>query len=130
VGSTLNPIDQHVGKCLRTRRAALGMSQSDIGKAIGVTFQQVQKYEQGINRVSASRLQLLAHILGVPVAFFFEAASGEQQADATSFRYVQEFVSSGEGLALVRAFTRLNPDKKSRVVNLVEEIARYKEGSA
>jgi transcriptional regulator with XRE-family HTH domain len=129
VGSRLNPIDAHVGKCLRTRRAALHMSQGALGDALGVTFQQVQKYENGINRVSASRLHHLAHILQVPVAFFFEGAPGQQTAanGASSFGYVSEFVSSRDGIALVRAFARLDSKQKRRIVDLVEEIARYKE---
>jgi len=104
------------------------MSQSALGDALGVTFQQVQKYERGANRVSASRLQHMAHILKVPVAFFFEGAPGHQKVanDASSFAYVSEFVSSQEGLALVRAFTRLDSEKRRRVVNLIEEIALHK----
>src|SRR2546425_2393566 len=69
-----NPIDKHVGSRLRMRRKMLGMSQEKLGDALGITFQQVQKYEKGTNRISASRLQHVCHILGVPVAFFFDGA--------------------------------------------------------
>jgi transcriptional regulator with XRE-family HTH domain len=68
-----NPIDKHVGSRLRMRRLMLDMSQTDIADALGLTFQQVQKYEKGSNRISASRLQQLSQILQVPVPFFFEA---------------------------------------------------------
>src|SRR5216684_3293407 len=67
-----NPIDRHVGTRVRMRRMMLGMSQTALGDALGITFQQVQKYEKGTNRIGASRLQHLSHILGVRVAFFFE----------------------------------------------------------
>jgi transcriptional regulator with XRE-family HTH domain len=70
----LNPTDKHVGSRLRMRRLMLDMSQTDIANALGLTFQQVQKYEKGSNRVCASRLQHLSQILQVPVTFFFEGA--------------------------------------------------------
>jgi len=79
----LNPIDKHVGSRLRMRRLMLDMSQTDVADALGLTFQQLQKYENGSNRISASRLQHLSQILQVPVSFFFEgapAASGIPQA--------------------------------------------------
>lgn len=129
MGSRLNPIDQHVGKCMRARRAALRMSQTDLGKEIGVTFQQVQKYEMGINRVAASRLQRLADALGVSVEFFFEDAAASQRHEASSsqLKFVHNFISSDEGIALVRAFARLDTETKRCIVHLVEEIARYEE---
>jgi transcriptional regulator with XRE-family HTH domain len=73
---TPNPIDKHVGSRLRMRRMMLGMSQEKLGEAFGLTFQQVQKYEKGMNRISASRLQQAAQILDVSVPFFFEGAPG------------------------------------------------------
>ena len=90
--SAINPIDKHVGSRLRMRRLMLDMSQTDIANALGLTFQQVQKYEKGTNRISASRLQHLSQILQVPVPFFFEGApvatgirpSARQMADAPS----------------------------------------------
>src|SRR5215468_9813118 len=69
-----NPIDQHVGSRVRMRRLMLAMSQEKLGDALGLTFQQVQKYEKGTNRIGASRLEQTSHILQVPVAFFFEGA--------------------------------------------------------
>ena len=75
-----NPIDKHVGGRVRMQRMALGMSQEKLGDAIGLTFQQVQKYEKGANRISASRLQQIAHVLGVPVTYFFDGAPGLPRA--------------------------------------------------
>jgi transcriptional regulator with XRE-family HTH domain len=71
--SAINPTDKHVGSCVRMRRLMLGMSQTDLGDALGLTFQQVQKYEKGSNRISASRLQHIAQILQVTVPFFLKA---------------------------------------------------------
>ena len=108
----LNPVDKHVGSRVRMRRLMLDMSQTDIADALGLTFQQVQKYEKGANRVSASRLQHISQILQVPVSFFFEgapAASGIPQAvkgtgDAPSPAYVSDFLATSDGLSLVKAF--------------------------
>ena len=124
-----NPIDKHVGSRLRMRRMMLGMSQTNLGDALGITFQQVQKYEKGTNRISASRLQHISHILQVPVPFFFEGAPhqpGQPKGvgGPASPAYVSEFLSSTDGLALVKAFTKIKEQKlRRRVVQLVEEIA-------
>src|SRR6478735_1360147 len=88
-----NPIDIHVGSRIRLRRTMLGMSQEKLGESLGITFQQIQKYEKGTNRVGASRLQNISSILNVPVSFFFEDAPGEQSgqagtAEASSSNYV------------------------------------------
>jgi transcriptional regulator with XRE-family HTH domain len=122
---TANPIDTHVGSRLRMRRMMLGMSQEKLGEAFGLTFQQVQKYEKGVNRMGSSRLQHAAHILQVSVPFFFEGAPGgdELSETAPSPAYVNEFVSSEDGLRLVKAFTQITrPAVRDRIVNLVEEI--------
>ncbi len=100
-----NPIDKHVGSRLRMRRKMLGMSQEKLGEALKITFQQVQKYEKGTNRISASRLQHISHILQVPVPFFFEGAPhqpGQPRGvgGPASPAYVSEFLSSTDGLAL------------------------------
>ena len=124
-----NPIDRHVGSRVRMRRMMLGMSQEKLGDALDLTFQQVQKYEKGTNRIGASRLQSIAHILQVPVAFFFEGApSGAVQltpgGEAPSPAYVSDFLGSSEGLALTKAFMRIkDPKVRRRVVDLVEAIA-------
>src|SRR3981189_2698671 len=93
-----NPIDTHVGSRMRMRRMMLGMSQQKLGDALGITFQQVQKYEKGMNRISASRLQQASHILHVSAPFFFEGAPGGHKMgkEATSPAYVNEFVSIEE----------------------------------
>jgi transcriptional regulator with XRE-family HTH domain len=126
---TPNPIDKHVGSRVRMRRIMLGLSQERLGEALGLTFQQVQKYEKGTNRIGASRLQQIAHILQVPVAFFFEDAPREhgrqdETRDVPSTSYVSEFLASSEGLSLSRAFMRIQePKLRRRIVDLVEAIA-------
>ena len=125
-----NPIDKHVGSRVRMRRMMLAMSQEKLGDALGLTFQQVQKYEKGTNRIGASRLQQISSILQVPVSFFFEGASeldgsGRGGAnDAPSPAYVSDFLATSDGLALTKAFMRI-PDAKlrRRIVDLVEQIA-------
>src|SRR5437660_7117151 len=107
-----NPIDRHVGSRVRMRRMMMSMSQEKLGDALGLTFQQVQKYEKGTNRIGASRLQQISHILQVPVAFFFEGApnlhgSTETIKDAPSPAYVADFLATSDGLALTKAFMRI-----------------------
>jgi transcriptional regulator with XRE-family HTH domain len=122
-----NPIDRHVGSRVRMRRMMLRMSQEKLGELLALTFQQVQKYEKGTNRIGASRLQQIAQILQVPVSFFFEGAPGEaaaQNDEAPAPDFVSEFLSSADGLALSRAFMRLKDAKlRRRIVELVEQIA-------
>ncbi|HSZ97903.1 MAG TPA: helix-turn-helix transcriptional regulator [Bradyrhizobium sp.] len=124
-----NPVDKYVGSRVRMRRIMLGMSQEKLGEALGLTFQQVQKYEKGTNRVGASRIQQIAEILQVPVSFLFEGGpSGIARADGstegTSPSYVSDFLATSEGLALTRAFTRISDAKLRRsIVDLVEQIA-------
>jgi len=122
-----NPTDKHVGARVRMRRMMLSMSQEKLGDALGLTFQQVQKYEKGSNRICASRLQHIAQILQVPVAFFFEggpASEGSRGAAETAWpSYVSDFLATRDGLALAKAFMAIN-DKKLRrcIVALVEDI--------
>ena len=125
-----NPIDIHVGSRIRLRRTMLGMSQEKLGESLGITFQQIQKYEKGTNRVGASRLQNISNILNVPVAFFFEDAPGEMNhgadgmAEAASSNYVVDFLSSAEGLQLNRAFVKIaDPKVRRRIVDLVKVLA-------
>ena len=129
-----NPIDIHVGSRVRFRRMLLGMSQEKLGEKLGLTFQQVQKYEKGINRIGASRLYDLAQVLGVPVQFFYEEApiSAEARGDAQDGQVdgspaehsIVEFLRSRDGLELNRAFVRI-PDLKARraIVDLVRSLA-------
>lgn len=122
-----NPIDTHVGSRVRLRRMLIGMSQERLGEQMGLTFQQIQKYEKGVNRIGASRLLNLSQILDVPVQFFFDGApvDGAQtgdKADGESFIY--EFVNSREGLELNRAFVRISDAKVRRsVIELVRSLA-------
>jgi transcriptional regulator with XRE-family HTH domain len=124
-----NPTDKHVGSRVRMRRMMLGMSQEKLGDALGLTFQQVQKYEKGTNRIGASRLQQISHILQVPVAFFFEGApnipgQSDGMGEAPSPAYVSDFLATSDGLALTKAFMRIgDPKLRRRIVDLVEQIA-------
>jgi transcriptional regulator with XRE-family HTH domain len=124
-----NPIDKHVGSRVRMRRMMLSMSQEKLGDALGLTFQQVQKYEKGTNRIGASRLQQISQILQVPVAFFFEGVpilnpQPDGTEEAPSPTYVSEFLATSDGLALTKAFMRIKePRLRRRIVDLVEEIA-------
>jgi transcriptional regulator with XRE-family HTH domain len=120
-----NPVDKYVGSRVRMRRIMLGMSQEKLGEALGLTFQQIQKYEKGTNRVGASRIQQIAEILQVPVSFLFEGGpSGTPGPDGFSEGASPSYVSTSEGLALTKAFTRIGDSKLRRsIVDLVEQIA-------
>ena len=125
-----NPTDTHVGSRIRLRRNMLGMSQEKLGEALGITFQQIQKYEKGTNRVGASRLQAIANILGVPVAFFFEDLPGSEGAGSrgfaedTSAAFALDFCTSAEGLQLNRAFVKIADLKvRRRIIDLVKSLA-------
>ncbi len=125
-----NPIDIHVGSRVRLRRTMLGMSQERLGESLGITFQQIQKYEKGTNWVGASRLQQIARVLSTPVSFFFEDAPGQEgtaqggfaEADATN--YVVDFLSSTEGLQLNRAFVKIKDAKvRRKIIEMVRALA-------
>ena len=123
-----NPVDRHVGNRIHMRRIMLDMSQEKLGEALGLTFQQVQKYEKGTNRVGASRLQQISEVLQEPVAFFFEGRPGETPGggfdEASSPVYVTDFLATSEGLSLTRAFMRIaDPKLRRSIVDLVERIA-------
>lgn len=121
---TPSPIDIHVGSRLRKRRRMLGMSQATMGERLGLTFQQVQKYEKGMNRIGASRLQQAADILGVTVPYFFEGSDEGPYKGALSPSCIDDFVSSSEGLRLAKAFMRIpRSSVRLRVVALVNELA-------
>lgn len=124
-----NPIDRHVGSRVRMRRMMVGMSQERLGDSLGLTFQQVQKYEKGTNRIGASRLQQIAEILQVPVSYFFDGSPGQHArgagfAEAAAPTYVSDFLATSDGLALSRAFVQIkNAKLRRRIVDLVETIA-------
>ena len=123
-----NPVDAHVGHRVRLRRMLIGMSQERLGELLGLTFQQVQKYEKGINRIGAGRLFEVAGILGVPVSFFYEDAdtggSARGFSEAGEPPPVMEFLASGEGLQLSLAFMRIKDVKvRRRILDLVRSLA-------
>ncbi len=130
-----NPIDVHVGVRVRLRRMLLGMSQEKLGEKLGLTFQQVQKYEKGVNRVGASRLHELGRVLGVSVGYFFEDAPNKDSTVGVSMlepgfsempaeSYAADFLSSREGLELNKAFARISDTKVRRsIVDLVRSLA-------
>ncbi len=127
-----NPIDGHVGGRVRQRRMLLGMSQEMLGKAVGLTFQQIQKYERGINRIGASRLFTLSKVLNVPISYFFEdmpralAAAGAKArgfADSTA-TYEADPMANRETAELVRAYYRIqDPKQRRRVLELLRSMA-------
>jgi transcriptional regulator with XRE-family HTH domain len=120
-----NSVDVHVGRRVRMRRVMLGMSQGKLASALGVTFQQVQKYEKGTNRISASRLHHISHVLQVPEEFFFEAATGVRAEPAMETpAYVMAFLATSIGLNLVKAFMQIRDEKlRQSIIILVERIA-------
>src|SRR5262245_60680126 len=122
-----HPVDVHVGKRLRLRRSVLGMSQDHLGKEIGVTFQQIQKYERGVNRIGSSRLYDFSRILTVPVGYFFEDFSGQNAAAIPGFAegdkgaYEAETLDSKETLSLIRAYYKIKDSAiRKRVLSLIK----------
>lgn len=121
-----SPVDVHVGSLVRKRRLMLGMSQDELAKTIGLSFQQIQKYEKGANRLGPARLQQIANTLQVSVSFFFDNAPGQRKSDgnAPSPDYITEFISSAECLALTKAFMRIKKlELRRSIVKAVEAIA-------
>jgi transcriptional regulator with XRE-family HTH domain len=124
-----NPVDTQVGSRVRLRRMLIGMSQERLGEMLGLTFQQVQKYEKGVNRVGAGRLFDVARILGVPIDYFYESVSsplagsrGNLAGEASP--PAMEFVASAEGLQLSLAFMRIKDARvRKRVLDLVRSLA-------
>jgi transcriptional regulator with XRE-family HTH domain len=123
------PVDRHVGARVRMRRMMVGMSQEKLGDACGITFQQVQKYEKGTNRMGASRLHQIARVLDVPVEFFYEGASSEQGSNGPIMvdgqaRSMTAFLATSEGLELVRAFTAIkDPKVRRRIIDFTRAVA-------
>lgn len=122
-----NPIDAQVGNRVRLRRMLIGMSQERLGELLGLTFQQVQKYEKGVNRIGAGRLFEVSRILGVGIDYFYEGVNsqlaGGFSENGTS-PPVMEFVSSGEGLQLSLAFMKIkDPKLRKRVLDLVKQMS-------
>ena len=129
-----NPIDRHVGSRVRMRRVLLGLSQEKLGEALGLTFQQIQKYEKGINRIGASRLQQISRTLDVPPAYFFEGAPSFEPiasrepspgvAEESKTDYAADVLSTPESMHLNKAFARIrDPTIRRRIVDLVCSLA-------
>jgi transcriptional regulator with XRE-family HTH domain len=128
-----NPIDAQVGNRVRIRRMLIGMSQERLGDLLGLTFQQVQKYEKGVNRIGAGRLYEVSRILGVPIDFFYDGVAPPEGgfAETGSAPPMMEFVSSGEGLQLSLAFMKIKDTKvRKRVLDLVKSLAEDEAGEA
>jgi transcriptional regulator with XRE-family HTH domain len=124
---TRNTIDQHVGARIRMQRMVCGLSQTKLGNAVGITFQQIQKYEKGMNRVGASRLQQIANVLKVAPDFFFGAASAKavEISGSKEASLLDGFISSRDGIALAKAFARIrNSNMRRSIVSLVQQIAK------
>lgn len=124
-----DPVDRHVGHRVRVRRLLVGVSQEKLGDALGVTFQQIQKYEKGTNRISASRLRQIADMLGVSVSFFYEGAPrqdggrSEEGAEPASDLAAHDVFWTSQDLQLVRAFQRITDAQlRRRIISLVEAI--------
>lgn len=128
-----NPIDAYVGSRVRMRRLMLGMSQERLADQIGVTFQQVQKYEKGTNRIGASRLQAIANVLAVPVAFFFQQDNTQPLTTdglgaISGLEDLSDFLTSKEGLSLNKAFMKINdPSVRQSVLMLIKSLANTSE---
>lgn len=134
-GRKPNPMDTHVGSRVRLRRMVVGMSQEKLGEKMGLTFQQIQKYEKGTNRIGASRLFQLSQILDVPVQFFFEDAPVQAVnlrgvpmapgfAESKTEAFLLDFLNSRDGLELNRAFVKItDPKVRKRVVDLVRALS-------
>jgi transcriptional regulator with XRE-family HTH domain len=133
-GRKPNPMDIHVGSRVRLRRMVIGMSQEKLGEKMGLTFQQIQKYEKGTNRIGASRLHQLSMIMDVPVGFFFEDAphhvanrhlgAGAGFAESKTEAFLLDFLNSRDGLELNRAFVKItDPKVRKRVVELVRALS-------
>ena len=133
--SRSGPIDIHVGSRVRLRRNLLGMNQTDLGKAVGTSYQQIQKYERGVNRVGASRLFNLGRALDVPVSFFFEdlspeaAGGGERRtrslSEATAAALDPDLLFKRETVGLIRAYYRVtDPRVRKRVLDLLQAVGK------
>ena len=125
-----NRIDKYIGSRIRVRRHTLGISQRKLAHAVGVSFQQVQRYENGTDRIGAGRLQQLSQILQAPAAFFFQGAPNlsvgcSREPKIESPVRLMRFLSTREGAALVRAFMRLDVKLRWRIVNLVQTLADF-----
>ncbi len=110
------PVDVHVGGRVKARRTLIGMSQTELGKHVGVTFQQIQKYEKGMDRIKASGLWVISLVLGQPISWFFEGI-GKQK------RKVDDLLVKRETLQLVRYFSACDPDVRKHIADMINAVA-------
>jgi transcriptional regulator with XRE-family HTH domain len=128
---TPNPIDAHVGERIRMRRVERKISRITLGEALGLTEQQIQKYEKGTNRIGASRLQKICAVLEIPVSFVFEGTLGSSPRDSDMPRDIIDFMESPEGVRFVAAFSRITDRKMRRgIARLASRIAGYMQSKA
>ncbi len=122
-----HPVDVHVGKRVRHRRWMVGMTQQQLGEKVGIKFQQIQKYETGMNRISASRLWDIAHALGVPVSFFFEGIADETDAPMTeaetAIQSRGDLLADKEALELVRSYYAIPEEQRRRLFDLARVLS-------
>lgn len=119
-----SPLDRHIGSRIRMRRILIGMSQEKLGEHLGITFQQIQKYEKGINRVGSGRLHEIGGILGVPVSFFFEGQEGQQADNPQASSTASALLSEKDSLQLLQAFNAIKDQKVRRaLVNMARTLA-------
>ena len=131
MGSRVSAIDAHVGRRVRMARLAGGISQEKLATALGVTFQQIQKYENGVNRVAPGRLHAIAKILNLPVSFFFEGLEKPLQNDSDVLSAVERALSTKEGVRIAIVLSRIDSvELRRRVANLLEQVIDDEEKGA
>jgi len=125
-------VDVHVGSRIRLRRKTMKMSQEQLGEQLGITFQQVQKYERGTNRVGASRLWNISQVLNVPIAFFYDGLTGGVHGsddDSTQSPIIYEFINSSDGIALATAVSKIkNRAVRRQILELARSLAEQEGG--
>lgn len=118
-----HPVDVHVGKRIRHRRWMNGTTQQQLAEKVGIKFQQIQKYETGMNRVSASRLWDISNVLGVPVSFFFEGIDAEAQNDAVKGDMPGDILTDKEALELLRSYYAIPENQRRRLFDLARVLS-------
>ncbi|MEQ3714015.1 MULTISPECIES: helix-turn-helix domain-containing protein [Lentibacter] len=118
-----HPVDVHVGKRVRHRRWLVGMTQQQLAERVGIKFQQIQKYETGANRVSASRLWDISEVLDVPVSFFFEGLDVEQAAGAKEERMPSDLMGDKEAMELIRSYYSIPENQRKRLFDLARVLS-------
>jgi transcriptional regulator with XRE-family HTH domain len=121
---TPHPVDVHVGQRIRMRRVQREMSAIALGGAIGLTFQQIQKYETGVNRIGASRILEICNVLKIPISFVFEGSPGLTRFENSPPQYFVDFMDSAEGPPLVAAFCKIvDPELRRSIVRMIKSVS-------